>query len=337
MILITGATGFVGGRMLELFLQQFGNQSVVGTGRNTESIASWKEKGITIENGDLSDAVFTQHLFEKYPFKTVIHVAAKSSPWGTYDSFYQSNVVATKNLLEAATANRVQRLIYISTPSIYFNFKNRFGVKEDDPIDYEFVNAYTSTKYEAELLVRKYAKESNLFTVIFRPRAIVGRGDTVIMPRVLNAYEKGKLRILGDGTNRADFTSVSNLCNAALLAINADERCNGEIFNITDGNPQQLWEFIRFLLKNMGWDDSLKSVPYPLAYGMAFFQEKFNGIFRPNVEPALTRYGIGILRYSLTMDISKAKQLLDYQPIMSSKESLLEFVEDVKKKRKAKV
>jgi nucleoside-diphosphate-sugar epimerase len=82
MILITGATGFVGGRMLELFLQQFGNQQVVGTGRNLESISKWKQKGIVIENGDLSDAVFTSALFAKHAFKTVVHVAAKSSPWG---------------------------------------------------------------------------------------------------------------------------------------------------------------------------------------------------------------------------------------------------------------
>ncbi len=330
MILITGATGFVGGRMMEAFAQKFGHQQIVGTGRNPEVVAKWHAKGVVIEQGDLSEVAFTQSLFEKYPFQAVIHVAAKSSPWGTYDSFYQSNVVATRNLLEAATKHQVRRLIYISTPSIYFNFTDRFGVKEDDPIDYKFVNAYTSTKYEAELLVREFAQKDNLFTVIFRPRAIVGRGDTVIIPRVLKAYEMGRLRIVGDGKNVADFTSVSNLCHAAILAMNADERCNGEIFNITDGDPQNLWDFILFLLKNKNLNTDLKRVPYPLAYSVAFLQEQFNGIFKPDTEPALTRYGIGILKYSLTMDISKAKQLLDYEPIMNPRESLLEFIEDNK-------
>lgn len=151
------------------------------------------------------------------------------------------------------------------------------------------------------------------------------------MPRVLKAYEMGKLRIVGDGKNVAEFTSVSNLCHAALLAMNADERCNGEIFNITDGEPQKLWAFIGFLLEKMNLDTNLKKVPYPLAYSVAFLQEKFNAIFKPNVEPALTRYGIGILRYTLTMDISKAKQLLGYEPIMNPKQSLLEFIESIKK------
>ena len=331
MILITGATGFVGGRMLESFIQKFGSQQVIGTGRNPKMIAEWNKKGVFVESGDLGDADFTKNIFKKYVFKTVIHVAAKSSPWGTYDSFYQSNVVATRNLLEAAAATKVERLIYISTPSIYFNFTDRFNVKENDPIDYEFVNAYTSTKYEAELLVRQFAKESNLFTVIFRPRAIVGRGDTVIIPRVLKVYELGRLRIVGNGKNIADFTSVSNLCHAAHLAMNADERCNGEIFNITDGAPQNLWNFIGFLLEKMNLNTQLKKVPYPLAYSVAFLQEKFNSIFKPDIEPPLTRYGIGILKYSLTMDISKAKQLLGYEPIMNAEQSLLEFIADNKK------
>lgn len=329
MILITGATGFVGGRMLEVFAEKFGNQQVIGTGRNPKIVAIWQQKGIKIEQGDLSDAAFTKSLFGKYSFEVVVHVAAKSSPWGTYDSFYQSNVVATRNLLEAAKEHQIKRLIYISTPSIYFNFKDRFNVKEDEIINYPFVNAYTSTKYEAELLVRDFAKQ-DLFTVIFRPRAIVGRGDTVIIPRVLNAYQQGRLRIVGDGKNIADFTSVSNLCHAALLALEADEKCKGEIFNITDGEPQNLWEFIIFLLENMQLNTQLKKVPYPLAYGVAYLQEQFNSIFKPEIEPALTRYGIGILKYSLTMDISKAKELLGYQPIMTPKESILEFIKSQK-------
>ncbi|MBL7814240.1 MAG: NAD-dependent epimerase/dehydratase family protein [Saprospiraceae bacterium] len=324
MILITGATGFIGGRMLEAFIEKYGADAVVGTGRNPSVIAAWQQKGVTIVGGDLSDAAFVASVFQQFPIKTVIHVAAKSSPWGSYESFYQSNVVATRHLLEQAQTHGVTRLVYISTPSIYFNYTNRFNVKEDEPIDYPFVNHYTSTKYEAELLVRAYAK--HFFTVIFRPRALVGRGDTVIIPRVLHAYHTQRLRIVGDGKNMADFTSVANLCHAAMLAMEAGEPCNGQIFNITDGEPQVLWDFIRFLLQKKGLNDQLKRVPYPLAYGVAWLQERFNTWFKPEVEPALTCYGIGILTYSLTMDISKARDLLGYQPLMNPRESLLEFI-----------
>ena len=80
----------------------------------------------------------------------------------------------------------------------------------------------------------------------------------------------------------------------------------------------------------MNLNSDLKQVPYPLAYSVAFLQEKFNEIFKPDTEPALTRYGIGILAKILTMDISKAKELLGYQPIMNPKESILEFIKSLK-------
>ncbi|MEN9611703.1 MAG: hypothetical protein RLZZ628_2517 [Bacteroidota bacterium] len=324
-ILITGATGFVGGRFLEAFGQQYGVENVVGTGRNPEQILFWNTKGVKIEQGDLANKSFTDELLRKGQFEVVVHVAAKSSPWGSYDSFYQSNVVATRHLLDAAAETGVKKFIFISTPSVYFNFSHRFGVRESDPMDYPFVNNYTKTKYESECLVRQYAEEKGLFTVILRPRAIVGRGDTVIAPRVLNAYQQGKLKIIGDGKNIADFTSVANLAQAALLATRAGERCNGQIFNITDGNPQPIWKIVDFILKEMKFTTPLKSISYPIAYSAAWLSESVHEVFMPDKEPALTCYGIGILHYSLTMNIEKAKDLLGYEPQIDTYNSLREF------------
>ncbi len=325
-ILITGATGFVGGRFLEAFGQQYGVENVVGTGRNLEQIQFWQSKGVQMAHGDLANKSFTNDLLQKGQFEVVVHVAAKSSPWGSYDSFYQSNVFATRHLLEAATQTGVKRFIFISTPSVYFNFSHRFDVCESDPIDYQLVNNYTKTKYESECLVRQYAQEKGLFTVILRPRAIVGRGDTVIAPRVLNAYHQGKLKIIGDGKNIADFTSVANLAQAALLAVRANEHCNGQIFNITDGNPQPIWNIVDFILKEMNLPTRLKSIPYAVAYSAAWLSERVHEAFMPDKEPALTCYGIGILYYSLTMNIDKAKELLGYEPQVDTYDSLREFV-----------
>ena len=67
-------------------------------------------------------------------------------------------------------------------------------------------------------------RSSNLPYVIFRPRALIGRGDHVIMPRVINAFEKNKLKIVGDGENLVDLTPVSNVVDAILLSIH-NEKC----------------------------------------------------------------------------------------------------------------
>jgi nucleoside-diphosphate-sugar epimerase len=175
--------------------------------------------------------------------------------------------------------------------------------------------------------VQQTAQETDIFTVILRPRAIIGVGDTVIIPRVLKAYHARKLKMVGKGKTIADFTSVANLCHAAVLATNTQNpQCNGEIFNITDGEPQNLWDFIAFFLTQMHLNPTLKKVPYPLVYALAWCNQNFNAIFTPNTEPALTCYGVGILRYSLTMNIQKAVKLLDYQPITTSRQSIVKFV-----------
>jgi 2-alkyl-3-oxoalkanoate reductase len=134
------------------------------------------------------------------------------------------------------------------------------------------------------------------------------------------------LKIIGSGKNIADFTSIANLAQAALLAVRANESCNGQIFNITDGNPQPIWTIVDFILKEMNLATRLKSIPYPIAYGAAWLSERIHETFMPDKEPALTCYGIGILYYSLTMNIDKAKTLLGYEPQVDTYESLREFV-----------
>lgn len=326
MILITGATGFVGGRILEYFSEKYGSDAVLGIGRNPEVIKRRKAEGFLMGTCDLNDPETLAELFKKYNFTAVIHAAAKSSPWGTYKEFYNDNVVSTQNLLNCIKNYAGIQLIYISTPSIYFNYSNRLNVLENAPINYPFVNDYTKTKFEAELLVKNYAFHCNDNVVIFRPRAIIGRGDTVIIPRVLKAYDAKRLRIIGYGETIADFTSVENLCFAISLALEASALFRGEIFNITDENPENLWDFIKFMLEHMELDTNIKKVPYQLAYTFASLQESYYRIFNPSVEPTLTRYGLGILKYSLTMDITKAKELLGYKPIKTSRESVLEYV-----------
>lgn len=332
MILITGATGFVGGRMLEYFTSIYGKNHVVGLGRNKQVIEQRKNEGYLIEACDLTNIEELTAFFDFYSIKTVIHVAAKSSPWGSYDEFYKDNVVATENVLQSISQNQTIRFIYISTPSIYFNFSHRFQVKESDPIDYSFVNAYTKTKFEAENKVVDFAQSNNRFAVVFRPRAILGRGDTVIIPRVLKAFNEGKLRVIGDKKTIADFTSVENLCTAVNLALKTDLQLTGEIFNVTDDNPENLWEFVEFMLEKMDLNTELKKVPYGLAFQVAAIQERYHKLFKPKVEPTLTKYGIGILNYSLTMDISKLKTILGYKPVISSRESVIEYIESIQKK-----
>lgn len=320
-ILVTGATGFLGGQVLSKLTEEFGKEFVIGTGRNHEKAKELISAGNQVVTGDLTDAGFIAKNF--YDITHIIHCAAKSSLWGSYESFYQANVVSTLNLLYNTPL--AQRFIYISTPSIYFRFSDKLQIKEDAILPKKFVNHYTATKYLAEREVLNFKKES-LVRAVIRPRAIIGAGDTSIVPRVIRAYEAGRLRIIGPGNNICDFTSVKNIAHACYLAILSNNDINGKIFNLTDGRPVAVWKLVYSTLKALGYQPNLKKVNYKLVFAIAWASEVLHRLFHLG-EPVLTRYGVGLLRYSQTLDISLAKELLGYQPVITTEESIAEFID----------
>jgi len=250
----------------------------------------------------------------------VIHTAALSSPWGKREEFVAANVTTQSNLLQAAKSNAVARYIYISTPSLYFELKDKYNIKESDPLPSKYINAYAETKRLAEIELEK----AGIPYVILRPRALTGRGDTVIMPRLIRAYDEGRMKIVGDGENIADLTSVANVADAIVLALTTEKGIN-QTFNITNGAPVKLWDSIANVLNKLGKTPPTKKVPFWIVKTIAKVMETKSKMTNMK-EPALTVYGVGILAKSMTMDINKAKSLLGYEPKVTTKEAIEEFV-----------
>lgn len=320
-ILITGATGFLGGWVLDKLAHEFDKEQIIGTGRNHKRAKELDSEGYSIIIGDLADPDFIKNNFSTVTH--IVHCAAKSSLWGTYDSFYKDNVQATKNLLEGIPT--IEKFIYVSTPSIYFDFSDRFNIKESDALPKKFINHYATTKYVAEQEVLNFPK-TKMIRLVIRPRAIIGARDTVILPRLIRAYEAGRLKIIGDGKNICDFSSVKNIAHAVYLALVTDNEINGKVFNITDDQPTELWPLLESTLLKLGLNRKLSNINYKLVFTVAALSEFINKLFSKK-EPVLTRYGIAVLKYSITMDISEAKKHLNYKPIITSAESIDEFVD----------
>ncbi|MFM7682210.1 MAG: NAD-dependent epimerase/dehydratase family protein [Bacteroidota bacterium] len=319
-LVLTGATGFLGQRTLEHLVNDDRIHSIIANGRKIKNeIQVFKHEKIKYLLGDVSD--------EKFAFKLllnathVVHAAGLSSPWGTYTDFEKANLITQKNLISAAKKNQLKKFIHISTPSMYFELLDKMDVKEDDPLPKNLVNDYALTKRLAEIELIN----SELPYVILRPRALIGRGDTVIMPRLIRAHQEGRLKIIGNGENLADLTAVVNVAEAIRLSLFAEDKALNEIYNITNGEPIKLWESISWMLTQLKLDPPTKKIPFSLVYFIASLLEikaKING----NQEPALTKYGVGTLAKTITLDISKAKKLLKYKPIMNNEEGMDEFV-----------
>ena len=110
-----------------------------------------------------------------------------STVWGPWESFYQANVLGTQHVLEACRTNKIRRLVYVSSPSIYAAPKDQIDIKEEDAPAENHLNNYIKSKLLSEKLFPAYP---DVPSIILRPRGLFGVGDTSILPRVLKLSQK---------------------------------------------------------------------------------------------------------------------------------------------------
>jgi 2-alkyl-3-oxoalkanoate reductase len=322
-ILVTGGTGFIGSRLIESFILEPGN-TIHFTGRSNPKRTDLLDRGITFHRGDLADENFAKDITKN--MNAVIHCAGMAGTWGPYEDYYRANVLGTKFLLDGAKASGVRRFVNISSPSIYFDFKDQFCLKEEE-VPKHFSNAYAQTKYESELLVRSYHSDE-LQTVSLRPRSVIGRGDQNVLPRLIKLQQDGNLVQIGQGANVVDITTIGNLIHAVKLCLKAQSDAMGETYNITNGAPIKFWDFVEDVLRMAGLQTSRRRLPYGPVMLAARINETLNKIRRRKSEPTLLPISVGVISYSMTLDISKAEKKLGYKPVYSTHEGIREFFEE---------
>ncbi|MDB5983188.1 MAG: 3-beta hydroxysteroid dehydrogenase/isomerase family protein, partial [Pseudomonas sp.] len=178
-ILVTGASGFIGGRFARFALEQ--GLSVRVNGRRAEGVEHLVRRGAEFIQGDLSDPELVQQLC--HDVEAVVHCAGAVGVWGRRQDFMQGNVQVTENIVEGCLKQNVRRLVHLSSPSIYFDGRSHLGIKEEQ-VPKRFNNHYAATKYLAEQKVFG-AEEFGLEVIALRPRFVTGAGDNSIFPRLL--------------------------------------------------------------------------------------------------------------------------------------------------------
>lgn len=319
--LVTGGTGFLGQR-LALRLRDEGHQVTV-LGRNEGIGKQLEAQGMRFVRADLGDAARVAEACRDQ--EVVFHSGALSSPWGRYEDFHRANVLGTRHVTESCRAHGVRRLVHVSTPSIYFDFRDRHHIAESDPLPARSVNAYATTKLMAEGIVDE-AHRQGLETITFRPRALFGPGDTTILPRLIRANRKGSLPLFGSESPLIDITYVDNVVDALLLGRDATKEALGRKYNITNGEPVRLHAILEKLFARLEMPYRPRPIPYAVASGLAGTMELVSRTLLGGKEPLLTRYSVGVLAKSQTLDISAAREMLGYRPRVSVDEGLEAFV-----------
>ena len=322
-VLVTGATGFLGKYVVKelvaegYFVRAFGRNEAVGQSLVSDKVEFYK--------GDLSSKQAVEEACKGV--EMVVHAGALSTVWGPWESFYQANVLGTQHILEACRTNKISRLVYVSSPSIYAAPKDQIDIKEEDAPAENHLNNYIKSKLLSEKLFPAYP---DVPSIILRPRGLFGIGDTSILPRVLKLSQKIGIPLIKEGKQLMDMTCVENVALAIALALNAD-RAEGQVYNITNGEPRAFKDLIEETLRGLGYSITYRKVPAPLLSVIASSLEFLYNILKLKGEPALTRYTYYLLRYSQTLDISKAERDLGYRPQISISEGIEQYVKDYRK------
>lgn len=316
-ILITGATGFLGKYLVELFYNK--GFEVLASGRNKRVGQKLIKDRVDFIACDLSDASAC-HTLVNNNIDYVVHAAALSSAWGTYADFYKSNVVATENLIHACECHKVGRLVFISSPSVYTATKDQFDLKEEDAPPTNNMNNYIKTKLMAEKKVKE-ANKRGLYTVVLRPRGLFGIGDPSIVPRILEVNESMGIPLFREGAQVIDITYVENVAHSVYLAVTS-QNISGQVFNITNGQPLSFKKITDLLFDHLPLQKKYKVMNPKLFYTVASLMEFVYKGLNIKKEPVLTRYKACTLLYSQTLNIDKAKDLLGYTPKISVEEGI---------------
>ena len=318
-ILVTGASGFIGGRFARCALEQ--GFEVRVNGRREQSVEHLVRRGAEFAPGDLTDGQRVRDLCRDV--EAVVHCAGAVGLWGRYQDFHQGNVLVTENVVEACLKQQVRRLVHLSSPSIYFDGRSHLGLTEEQ-VPKRFKHPYAATKFLAEQKVFG-AQEFGLEVLALRPRFVTGAGDMSIFPRLLRMQRKGRLAIVGNGLNKVDFTSVQNLNAALLSALHVGEAALGKAYNISNGAPVPLWDVVNYVMRRMQVPQVTRYRSYGLAYSVAALNEGVCKLWPGRPEPTLSRLGMQVMNKDFTLDISRARHYLGYEPSVSLWTALDEF------------
>lgn len=331
-VLVTGASGFLGGSLIRRLL----DQGCEVTGLCRRSQPEWEALGVEMIYVDLADASAARNACEGKD--TVFHTAAKVGIWGDRQEFHKANVIGTQAIINGCRDFLVEKLIYTSTPSVVFNNQNLAGVDESLPYGNDIPCPYPATKVIAEkaVLAAHGQAPGYLKTVALRPHLIWGPGDPNLVPRVLERGRKRKLRIVGRGDNRVDLSYIDNVVDAHLCAEAALDRQEnnpgGKAYFISNDEPVALWEWIDDLLQAHGIGKTEKRISLAKARKAGIVLECLWTLLRLKGEPPMTRFVASELAKDHWFDISAAKRDLGYRPRVSMKQGMKRLLEREKRK-----
>jgi acetylornithine/succinyldiaminopimelate/putrescine aminotransferase/nucleoside-diphosphate-sugar epimerase len=307
--LVTGATGFIGGHLVQRLVED--GYQVRCLARDTSDTSLLEKLDVEIAPGDLTNTRSLARAAKGCRY--VFHCGALVSDWATAGEIAKINVEGTRALLQASVDASVERLIHFSTTDVY-------GYPGGREIDETYApggfrNWYSQTKRGAEDQGRR--AQGAMDTVILRPATVYGPRSVEVVGAMAKAIRGGNMLLVDGGRAIAGLVYVDNLVDAALLALKS-EAAAGQAFNASDGLDITWKQFTDGLAEGLGCSGAKWSLPYWAANGIGFSLEHgyrtLRKATRVTTQPLLSRQAVHVLGRDQDFSNRKARELLGWAP-----------------------
>lgn len=301
-VLITGGAGFIGLNMVESLVDEELNNKVIildnlsnsNLGRLSHFL---KYENVSLIEGDIRDISICIHASRNVDY--IFHFAAVSSVTNSLTEplkTHEINVTGFLNILIAAKENKIKRVIYASSSSIYGNDERILKKEDNTGIQ---LSPYALSKFTNEIYAKSYSLIYGIETIglryfnVFGPGQCFNGNDIAIIPKFIKCFlTNDDILINGDGTVSRDFTYVKNIIKMNhLAATSANPEAIGQIFNTAHGNKTSILQLLEMIKEIMAEND----------------------IDVKNIKIKMQKTRAGDIK-DTQADISKSKDYLGYQP-----------------------
>lgn len=312
-ILVTGGTGFTGTALVRRLLGA-GHEVVALDHQEGLAAEDLREQGAEVRIGSVTDSAEVRRAMSGV--EVVHHLAAAFRELDVPEShYYEVNVLGTRNVLEAAREAGVRRFVYCSTCGVHGNVEHPPADEEAPiaPADY-----YQQTKYEAEPVVREFARRG-LPAVTLRPAAIYGPGDPERFFMIFKRVAKGTFPMFGSGETLYHPLYIDNLVDAFELA-QRSEVSDGRPYLIADEEYHSIETIVRKTAEALGVEVRIPHFPVTPIVVLGHVVEK---VCRPlRIEPPIFPRRVDWFRQNRAFRIDRAKRELGYRPRVGLDEGL---------------
>src|SRR5215471_14442622 len=306
-ILVTGGAGFIGSHLVEKVLA-VGHEVFILDDFNDfydpqikhANIAGFA-KDVTVCHVDLRESDSVQNVFRREKVDAIAHIAARAGVRPSIQNprlYYDTNVIGTLHLLEAARITGVERFIFASTSSVYGASKT-VPFSEDQHL-IQTLSPYAATKIAGELLCSTYSHLYQMRVVALRYFTVYGprqRPDLAIHQFTRRICAGQPIDRFGDGSTRRDYTYIDDIIQGTMAALDYSGPLY-DVFNLGGSQTIELKNLISAIENALGKQAKIRQLPeqagdMPLTYA----------------------------------DISKARKLLGYNPTTKLNEGLPKFID----------